>query len=240
MHQISMFPVLLVDEYPADRTQSQDLMLIGIDGQNRRYALKTTDDAPLLPLTEWVCYHLCRLCHIPTPEFAIVERLNGTLAFGSRWAEGAWQASPATASFDELIQRIADTKDNISAMFALDAFMPNEDRHLGNILFLDACASALAFDWSRTHLFHPWPWPPGCNSEQVWRWLQTESLTFPDSIAKVLDRLQAISETQLAQIFDAAPPEWRAGFNVPAAVQWWQAHRHERARQATEILRPRP
>lgn len=160
MSQLSLLPIRLVDEQPADRSQSKDLAWIGLDEQDRRYALKTREPgADYLPLTEWLCYHLCQHCGIPAPEFAVVVRLDGSSAFGSRWVDNAWQINPAATRADELLLRIDRARRDVSAMFAIDAFMPNENRHFGNMLFTHTGARtrALAFDWSRTQLFAPWP-----------------------------------------------------------------------------------
>lgn len=241
MSQLSILPIALVDEQPADRNKSKDLAWIGIDEQDRRYAIKTRElEAPLLPLIEWLCYHLCQHCGVPAPEFAVVVRLDGSQAFGSRWVEQAWQVDPAATTRAELELRISRARHDISAMFAIDAFMPNEDRHLGNMLFTHAGARAraLAFDWSRTRLFEPWPWPAGCNSDQVWRWLQRMKQAEASAVTATLDRLQSLSETEMHRIISAAPAEWTEDIDVAALVAWWKNNRHTRAAQAQLQLLP--
>lgn len=243
MSQMSLLPIVLVDEQPPEPGTSKDLLWIGLDEQDRRYALKTVEPHhQLLPLTEWLCYHLCGLAGILTPDFAIVKRLDGSEAFGSRWEEGAKQFAPGKVSDAELVGWIDRTRADVSAMFALDAFMPNEDRHLGNILFTQSGPRlrALAFDWSRTRIFSPWPWPPTSNSAQVWQWLTQANqpqASLDEAQARML-RIQAITGQQVQTILQAAPALWRHNFDCAAAGHWWQAESSIRAKQAIELLTP--
>lgn len=241
MSQLTLLPIQLVDEQPADRAVSKDLLFIGFDEQDRRYALKTVEpSAPLLPLTEWLCYHLCRLVGIITPEFAVVLRLDGTPAFGSRWEENAREFSPAKVSEADLLGWLQKTKSDTSGMFAMDGFMPNPDRHLGNILFVQTGTRlrALAFDWSRTAIFEPWPWPNDCNSAQNWQWFKAIGNTDAAALAARLQRLQGVTAQQVFDILQAAPELWRNNVNIESATQWWQTHRDNRAKDALNLLNP--
>jgi hypothetical protein len=239
--QISLIPVQLVDEQPVDRSIAKDLLWTGSDEQNRRYALKTVESGKeLLPLTEWLCYHLCGVAGILTPEFSVVTRLDGTPAFGSRWESDARQFSPARVSDAQFTTWIAETKVDVSSMFALDAFMPNEDRHFGNILFVDTGARlrALAFDWSRTKIFSPWPWPLDCKSDHAWGWLCTAKLYDMPVIESKMARLRDVTGDKLLKILMAAPPLWRQNFDVDGAALWWDANKDHRIEQALKLLRP--
>lgn len=241
MSQMSLLPVVLVDEQPADKDKSKDLLWIGFDEQERRYALKTVEPThPYLPLTEWLCYHLCGLAGILTPDFAVVRRLDGTEAFGSRWEESAKEFSPGKVSDAQFTAWLARSRSDVSAMFALDAFMPNLDRHFGNMLFKQAGERmrALAFDWSRTRLFEPWPWPTDCQSAAAWKWLSaiTPPLADMAEVTARMQRIQSITGTQVEAILQAAPELWRDNFDCAAAAQWWQAHKTARAKDTIELL----
>lgn len=238
-----LLPVVLVDEQPPEPGASKDLLWIGLDEQDRRYALKTVEPGhKLLPLTEWLCYHLCGLAGILTPDFAIVRRLDGSEAFGSRWEEGAKQFAPGKVSDAEFVGWLDRARADVSAMFALDAFMPNDDRHLGNILFTQSGVRlrALAFDWSRTHLFAPWPWQPQSNSAAVWQWLvqATPPLVNTAETKARMGRINAITGPQVEAILEAAPAPWRDNIDCAAAGQWWQAESSTRADQAIKLLTP--
>lgn len=239
MNQLSLLPVKLVDEQPADRSQSKDLLWLGFDEQDRRYALKTVEPTrPSLPLIEYFCYNMCALVGIAAPDWAVVTRLDGSFAFGSRWAEQATQFSPATHSDAELITWLDRTSADIAGMFALDAILPNHDRHLGNMLFERGGPRmrALAFDWSRTSLFEPWPWPADCMSAQTWRWLRSLGLADLSAARDKMARLEDVTKDQVYKIISAAPIEWWNNLDVDAAAEWWDKNRHSRAQGAMELL----
>lgn len=238
MSQFSLFPIKLLDEFPADPAQSRDLLFTAIDAQDRRYALKTREPGnPELPITEWMCYHLCELLGIPTPEFAVVERLDGTLAFGSRWELDATQFNKDEHSEAMFARWVEDSSKDISAIYALDAFLPNDDRHAGNFLFrLGPRLRALAFDWSRAKLFLPWPWDADCNSAGNWNWITHLGLHRPDTIRQTLDTLCNIEPGKIEHILNQAPREWLDEARVQHLVEWWATSRHARAADVEGIL----
>ena len=227
MTQLSLLPVELADEFEADRSRSKDLLWTGIDTQDRRYALKTIEpDNHALPATEWLCYQLCMLCGIPAPDFAIVTRLDGSQAFGSRWEDGADQYRKEETSHADFLLWLDETRDDVSAMFMLDCFLPNEDRHMGNILFRRGPRRrALAFDWSRTRLFEPWPLAPASSTARNLEWLKQSALYSPAAGARVLAKLAAMDHTQVERILSGMPPEWMTASAKTALVAWWRDHR---------------
>lgn len=240
MSQISLLPIRLIDEQPADKALSKDLLWIGFDEQDRRYALKTVEpNCPHLPLIEWLCYHLCGLAGILTPDFGIVRRIDGSEAFGSRWAEGAHQFSPGKVSSAEFANWMSKAQADVVSMFALDAFMPNGDRHVGNILFQQTGSRlrALAFDWSRTHFFEPWPWKDDSNSAKLWCWLtHSDKIQAIKGIRARMERIKSITGEQVQEILEAAPAAWRDTFDCAAAGQWWNSQSSTRAQDAIRLL----
>lgn len=241
MTQMTLLPIVLVDEQPADKNKSKDLLWIGLDEQDRRYALKTVEPShPYLPLTEWLCYHLCNLAGIATPGFSIVTRLDGTLAFGSLWEESAKEFSPGKVSSAKFITWMEQARADVSAMFVLDAIMPNEDRHIGNMLFVQAGARlrALAFDWSCTRLFMPWPWPDTCNSARTWAWITSIKLADLGAATHHMGRVRAITERQIFDILQAAPDTWRGNLDIDATARWWASNKDTRTMQALKVLLP--
>ena len=230
MSQLSLFPIRLVDEFEADRSKSKDLLWTGIDDQDRRYALKTVEpDNPALPMTEWICYQLCLRCNIPAPDFSVVARKNGTMALGSRWEENADQYSPSEVTMVQLALWLSQTTDDVSAMFIFDCFLPNSDRHMGNILFRRTPRRrALAFDWSRVTLFNPWPLAMSSNTKKNMAWLQGHGLYNPRSADSVLDKLRLVTHTDLEEIINAAPNEWGDAVSNAALINWWKTNKDAR------------
>lgn len=240
--QQTLFAVRLVQEDAACGTR--DLRCTGVDAAGQRYALRTTDDPqPLAPLTEWLCYHLCQRCGIYQPGFAIVERVDGSPAFGSVWVEDAWQYSPAAHTTLQLEGWLRRTADDASAMFALDAFLPNADRHLRNVLFrqVGPRTRAMAFDWSDVRLpLQTWPWPQDCNSARVLAWLRDIGAWQPGAAQAVLQRLEAISAADVNAIMNAAPPSWRHNQAVGATTGWWHTHALSRVAKTAAFLGLKP
>lgn len=241
MNQLPLLPIILVDEQPWDREKSADLLAIGLDEQDRRYALKTVEPQnPHLPLIEWLCYHLCAMAGIATPDFGIVTRLDKSLAFGSRWEESAKEFSPGKVSSAQFVTWLEQAKADVSGMFALDAVMPNIDRHIGNMLFVQTGARlrALAFDWSRTRFFEPWPWPDTCHSARTWAWITSLSLADRAAITERMQRVRAITEKQVFDILNATPETWRNNLDINAAALWWSVNKDNRTMQALSVLLP--
>ena len=129
--QSALFPIDIVHEFPATGSTA-DLKHCGLGADHHKYALKTIDDNVFLPISEWVGYHLCRSLGIATPDFEIVKRPDGTLAFGSRWENNSRQLSK-NPSLLEMNNTFSICKNELSEIYAIDTFLPNEDRHGRNI-----------------------------------------------------------------------------------------------------------
>ena len=236
---MTLIPIKLVDEPPADKGLGRDIKYLGIDEQGVKYALKTVEpEAPLVPLIEWLCYNLCALAGIYAPDYFIVTRLEGSLAFASRWVEGSFCFSPAKNSEAQLITWLAECSDDVGNMFAIDATLPNQDRNFGNVLFLQTASRlrAMAIDWSRAFMFEPWPWPKKCISAVNWEWMDDNQLANLSAVNSRMARLKAITGDQIKQILEAAPQEWRKDIDVEAAAQFWEDIRDNRVESALKIL----
>ena len=150
MFQQSMFPVEIThEEQYAGGTAH--LRLTGVARNGERYAIKTVGDDPILPITEWFCYELCRYIGIPAPGCAVVQRPNGELAFGSRMDADVSEMGGKEISPAQTWLLLKEMRADLSAIYAADWFLPNPDRHVGNILYRQTQSGTkipLAFDWS--------------------------------------------------------------------------------------------
>lgn len=238
-----LFPIQIVNEEPA-HFGTADLSRIGWDDQDRRYALKTLDDHPLLPVTEWVGYQLCLRLGIPTPEFAVVRRMNGQLALGSRWADDAIDLNIARLSMTAVARMLMDARRDMGAAFGLDAFLPNPDRRLVNFLFRRTTRTgtrALAFDWSRVDALHApafqrWPWGADCTSAETAVTLKKNGWLDEAEARRVAANLAAMPSTDLAAMLQSAPPEWTATLDMQAIMNWWDHSAPTRAQQSLSLL----
>jgi hypothetical protein len=173
------------------------------------------------------------------PEFGVVQRPNGELAFGSKWAENAWQYAPARTTQLQLESWLRDSNADISGMVVIDAFLPNDDRHSRNVLFEAAAARvrALAFDWSRARWFAPWPWNEDSTSAEFLAWLHSVGLG-PDHRAAMqcAQRLKAMKPDTLRELLLAAPSAWRENMDIGAVANWWTNNAATRADAAIAHL----
>lgn len=230
MFQQSLFPIEIVKEEQYSKTLHLKVMGETISGE--MYAIKTTQDSPLLPLTEWFCYELCGRVGIPTPGFAVVKRPNGDLALGSRIDRdtvlvGEWDVDPLKINM--LLKEIGP---ELSAIYALDWFLPNPDRRANNILcrtMPDGRKVPLAFDWSLVTslsvdpVFSKWPWSPTCNSALMVYVIKYLGGWDTKREAESFSSIRAVTPEIIRAILEATPSLWLPRPElIDAIVKWWR------------------
>ncbi len=242
MNQQSLFAIQLVDEIDSPFV-SKDAKAIGIDAAENEYMLKRLQEGALLPLTEWLGHHLCRLCGIPTPEFTVVLRPNGEPAFGSKIDYALVDFNRDTLSEADKSSLVVHTADSISRSLILDVFFPNPDRHFGNWLFARRRDrfTALAIDWSRvTALYDPlltdWPWQEGCVSNQSLASLHKLGAFSVDAVRRTAEALSQVNEDDISSIMSSAPLIWRANFDERGMLSWWRVHHAQRIQNSLDML----
>jgi len=235
MSQATLFPVKLVHEEATGGTR--DLRLVGYCANQTKYAVKRESDGPLLPLAEWVGHKLSDYCGIPTPDFDIVECMDGEIAFGSRWNASATQIKVFDTAAQSLLSNHSAA---ISKIFGLDFFLPNPDRHLGNFLFVPNPASpgCLSFDFSLSSVrnglpFGSHPMGLGTKTNIILRELLTKKLNKFDKhrFNEALNAVQDVSVDEIIEILDAAPVEWFTKVSKTDIVEWWQSSKGARIKQ---------
>ena len=243
MTQPGLFPIRIRYELPAN-FGTADLKLVGRGDDGYEYALKTIEDGPLLPATEWVCHQLCRAVGIATPDFAAVHRPDGTVAFGSR-IEACEQVDPTRG--DPVVVQIAKlfSADIVahSRIFGVDAVVGNHDRHLGNFLFRPTSTGLLplAFDFSRAwvHNHPPFglaPWVAGCKSDQAVRWLRNARQFDPASAEDGLDAMYLLPATALSQALASCHASWTQGYDWSPTLHVWEQQRASLVASARQSL----
>ena len=247
MGQQPIFKIRIIAE-ERNETGTADLKLIGHGDDSHKYALKTIEDHPLLPITEWVSYHLCRAIGIPTPDFYIVDRSNGTQAFGSRFETNADQFSPSQPVNEPQLTRLMRlfggvNSLHVSGIYGLDLFLPNIDRHLNNFLFRLSGKSTipLAFDFSQAWIILNLPfgmdhWPAKCKSEITREFLRSHGLIAPKQTEESLDKIAALPNSFMRDIISAAPQQWVSSFNKELTIEFWEQKRIDRISIAKTML----
>ena len=219
MTQISLFPTKVIREEAFGGTAS--LKMVGITLNGERYALKRLVDDPLLPITEWLCYHLCQAVNIPTPGWAVMELLDGSLAFGSRIDKDTELLGKLSTNPVFIFSVITSLAAPLSRFLAVDYFLPNPDRHINNILvrpLVNDQMVALAFDWSEVKslpTFLPWPWTIMCNSNQVAQQLSRRNYLDTEAALAVNAAVCAIPSDAVRGWLEQAPAEW-----IPTDPGW--------------------
>jgi len=238
MNQIGIFPIKIVREQRFSGTTTLRLTGFALNGE--QYAIKTIDDGALLPITEWFCYHLCSTVRIPTPGWDVIERPNGTLAFGSRIDQDTsllGYLSPNPVFIYSILRSLASP---LSRMLSLDYFLPNIDRHINNILVRQLPSNhmvALAFDWSHASdpaTFAVWPWQTPNNSLSTINALKQRGDWDSNSALQTNLDIAAIPGATVRIWLDAAPIEWIPNQDpawINQVVQSWDQARAARIHQ---------
>jgi hypothetical protein len=224
------------------RGNTADLKTTGFAQNGDRYALKTLSDGPLLPLTEWLCYGICREIGIATPGFDIVERVNGTLAFGSRWDADTVPFGSRGVNAIARVALVSNMGAQMIKPLILDYFLPNPDRHFNNFLYRKSADNheiVLAFDWSRVDslknqpLFSPWPWGQPCNSATSVAILKRLQIWDTDVVASTARAIESLPSQKIRAILEGAPETWCPEGLVDSIVVWWENSAPQRARGLT-------
>lgn len=237
--QSSLIPIKIIQQTPSN-LGTADLKFIGLADDSHQYALKRLADHAFLPISEWVGYHLSRAIGLATPDFATVWLDEQTPAFGSRLELVQQLGLPPS-----LIQIAKYFGPDLCAatepIFAVDSFLPNDDRHARNFLWRETATGVLplAFDFSRAWLigglpFGKFPLSENDHTIQMWRYLKsTFSYTRPEvPMRKIVE----LPDDWLEMVFDLAPHQWLDGFDIKSTIDFWKTQRKARCNAALEML----
>jgi hypothetical protein len=223
VYQASLLPALIVKTWPQS-TGSKDFSFVGQGEDGQIYALKCVGDRDTLPLTEWVCYHLAIAARIAVPGFRIMLTPENEAVFASRWEGGKLDFTPT------VLTRLADST-RLSAIYVLDLFLQNIDRHQNNFHFFEAGGRVvvLAYDFSRCFLWHQLPLPPvpihpDCETRFTRRAMEKHA---PFNLAvglETLDLIEKVPAEKVAEWIDAAPALWVKDGLRDQILTWWRAN----------------
>lgn|GEM_PF-2685775 len=236
--QNTLFPIDIIQQFPSTGSTA-DLRLVGIGYDNHQYALKTLNDSPLLPISEWVGHHLCNSIGISTPDFAIVKLLDQSLAFGSRWNFSTTQL-PKVPSMLDFNHYVTPFKQELAEIYATDLFLPNEDRHMRNILYRQGVTGLvpLSFDFSRAWVSLGLPFGTELSKTtrtfEWWSYLKKEFNLLPS--LDTLKSIEGLPNTWLEDVLSAAPSSWVSSFDTTESVNFWKTKRTERCNYARSLL----
>lgn len=239
MTQGALFPLRVISHLPAVHL-GQQVKVSGFADDGMEWMLKRMAEAPFLPATEYFCYRTAEACSLPVPHYGILRDLDGSLVFGSRIEGGLFELSKQPQA--EVIQLIASCSGRMSACFAVDLMLGNEDRHFGNFLFrvrADGALACMPIDFGRAWWMTGWPprpvWTRACRTttqidvlKGTGRWSASEALM-------ALGTLTSIPTHAVATWLDVIPAEWLEEEKRSSLLKWWDGPDfHERAKHCIE------
>lgn len=205
---------------------SADLKWIGIATDNTEWYIKTVEENPLLPASEWLCHKVATACGLPTPYFSVVDHEdNGTPVFGSRCEHGT---SGLTGGPIEQLKRLSECCETMSSTIAIDLVVANTDRHAGNFLYRENSQGgwiSFVIDWSRAFLINGNP-PPDilskiCNTRSTVDILRQLNIWQSSSALVTITGLSAIKPAHISDWLDEAPSQWISAADRGKLLQWW-------------------
>lgn len=222
-----LFPVNIRSFDPANMGTA-DAALIGMGDDGFDYVIKTVEKTPNVPASEWFCHRLSDLCGIVVPQYSILHIHGMKPAFGSRYDSAfeknnqvIWDILSGKETSNILAERL-------SAIYAFDLFVHNDDRHFGNYMFTKAMNgySVKAFDFSRAWLHHGWPLPvvplqPHCHTRARFNQIMKYHQFNLKTAEVVLDRLSGLGVGQIQVIHNEMPGAWLSKSIRNSIIKWW-------------------
>lgn len=199
----------ILAEYPKANPSADSLGEAEADDQ-QRYYIKGDLGCASIRASEWICTQLAEAVGIAAPAAAVLRRSTGDTVFGSRRLIGVanevvtrnFLLTPSASNVSVPVVGMAQL---LSAIYAFDLFVFNEDRHFGNYLSLDdnGVRRFYAFDFSRA-FFWRWPWmdfpEPFQNTRICGRVLQAMHGFDIGAADAVIDRLRTVSGAMVANM----------------------------------------
>lgn len=224
--QLPLLPLRVVGLFD-NPTDSQDLKHFARTACGQDYACKRVSDHPLLPASEFLCYRIAEACQVAVPHSAVLSLVDGERAFGSRVEGGVSSINnlPESISITDAITACAE---QISRILALDIFLGNIDRHLGNLLFrrnMSSQLTAFSIDYGRAMFVSEFPkgsLPLGhCKTTVTLAQLkQTELFQAPVAVFAI-SAVQGITTDHISRWLADMPIEWLPSDRRDALLAWW-------------------
>ncbi len=193
------------------------------------YAVKSQAEHPMLPFSEWFCYQLSQAIGMSCPSPAILVMPDGSRAFGSRIESGLadLQKEQQQSGSPPNLEACAG---KLSAAYAMDLFIGNEDRHFGNFLFKRNSLNRLCFmpiDYSHAWWVRGWPLAnitgKSCATTVHIQILQALGFWRTPDALFALGTLSQLSQETIARWLNEMPQDWLSGRDRDTLVTWWSS-----------------
>lgn len=197
------------------------------------YVIKDASTHPLIPHAEWFCTELGERIGIAAPAHKVMIMLDGTMAFGSRWAGGTLSPDGAAPWYEKVASGEIDLVGvgrTLSRIYALDQFIHNRDRHAANVLVHPQFQghAILAFDYSQAWIIFGFPLPPPplpvCRTVEVQRRLSAIwAIQYIDAdlVGETCEAIRKVSVASIVDIIRTHPQIWLDELRRDAIIDWW-------------------
>lgn len=227
MPRAHLFDVVrTIREDPANLNSADAEFIVSAE-DSMDYVVKTTRKQPGIPASEWICHQLADACRIATPQYAQIELQDGRIGFGSQWDSSATTDQVTRTRIAMAIPGLPGLAAQFSAIYVLDLFVHNVDRHLGNYFFVKTRQGygVKAFDFSQALFYHGWQIPGlplnHCNTLSCYRSLRVSYQYDKQAGAELIRCLRRLPLVQLRQWLDEMPPAWLSATRKARFTDWW-------------------
>ena len=205
MNQLELLYRKVVVRYPAAPTSARRLVRARVD-DGLDYMLKDDSGGAPVRAREWICHGLADHAGLPVLEYRPILDGSGRVLFGSRFL---LNGGPGGLSGYKILAGtlpLAEACSVLSALYAIDLFLGNWDRHADNLMIeQDAAPRIRVMDFSEAPaLIDPAARGkiPGVETATVnaGRTLRTLYGFSIDAANLALDRLNAVTEGRLKDI----------------------------------------
>lgn len=233
--QMQMFSRKAIIEFPPSERSADYLGEVQAD-DTHYYYIKGDQPGRLVRASEWICTNISETVGIGAPTPAAIERIDGTVVFGSRRIAGVADKAITvnyltTPSATNLGVPASGLQSVLSSIYALDMFIQNDDRHFGNYLSVDdnGTRRLYAFDYSRA-LFWRWPWqgfPKKGTIEEGFRTRPCGTILRNlhgfdrNAASQTLDRLSGLAPATIEGFVNQMPTDWLPAEVRSQFVGWW-------------------
>lgn len=228
--QFPMFARKAVVQFPKSKPTADAAGEVEADDGHRYYIKNDAHGRPVRA-SEWLAIHLAEEVGITAPAPMVIELADGSSVFGSRRVAHVsddiqtmgYLLSPSASNIAPPVLGLTAI---LSAIYAFDMVIHNDDRHFGNYLSVDDLGSRrmFAFDFSRA-VFWQWPWsgfpPPTCNTRKVGAMLRGLHGFDMVSAVATLDRFAAVQSDHVEGLFNRMPHDWIEVSLRLEFTNWW-------------------
>lgn len=193
------------------------------------YMLKDDSGGAPIRAREWICHGLADFAGLPVLEYRPILTSAGRVLFGSRFLLHGGPGGAGVYKILAGVLSLAEACTVLSALYAVDLFLGNWDRHPDNLMIEhDAAPRIRVMDFSEAPaLIDPAQRGkiPGAHTATIVTGRLLRKLYgFDQSAAELaLKRLDAGPPGRLKEILDEMPADWLPAAAKDDLLNWWSS-----------------